>query len=152
MFIPDTAGVERHLKEVQPGGGEVFFSPLHTLWFTTKWSSRLVVNLKKMHLICRILVVKQKGKVLSPLNATLVDVVVRSLLPSSPTRLSASEVSHAIEEHLQTKEDDVWIGWTVKTPTREEREREGVLRRFTVPDGCRLEGKYPRTWKSCSWC
>lgn len=79
-----------------------------------------------MHLICRILVVKQKGKVLSPLNATLVDVVVRSLLPSSPTQLSASEVSHAIEEHLQTKEDDVWIGWTVKTPTREERERGWV--------------------------
>lgn len=100
-----------------------------------------------MHLICRILVVKQKGKVLSPLNATLVDVLVRSLLPSSPNRLSASEVSHAIEEHLQTKEDDIWIGWTVKAPTREERERErvGVLRRFTVPDVCRLEGKYPRT-------
>lgn len=67
-----------------------------------------------MHLIFRILVVKQKGKVLSPLNATLVDVVVRSILPSSPSRLSASEVSHAIEEHLQAKEDDIWIGWTVE--------------------------------------
>lgn len=144
MFIPDTVGVEKDLKEVQPGGGEVFFSLLHTLWFTIKWSSRLVVKKKQtMHLIFRILVVKQKGKVLSPLNATLVDVVVRSILPSSSNRLSASEVSRAIEEHLQTKEDDIWIGWTVKTPTREE--RVGVLRRFTVPNVCRLEGKYTRT-------
>lgn len=103
-----------------------------------------------MHLIFRILVVKQKGQVLSPLNATLVDVVVRSILPSSPDRLSASEVSHAIEERLQTKEDDLWIGWTVKTAPCEE--RGCVLRRFTVPNVCRLEGKYPRTGKSCSWC
>lgn len=62
----------------------------------------------------RILVVKQKGKVLSPLNTTLVDVVIRSILPSSPKQLFATEVSDAIEEHLQTKEDDVWIGWMVK--------------------------------------
>lgn len=62
----------------------------------------------------RILVVKQKGKILSPLNTTLVDVVLRSILPSSTKRLFATEVSDAIEEHLQTKEDDVWIGWMVK--------------------------------------
>lgn len=61
----------------------------------------------------RILVVKQKGEVLSPPNATLVDVVVRSILPSSPKRFSATEVSSAIEKNLQRKEDDIWIGWTV---------------------------------------
>lgn len=56
---------------------------------------------------------KQKGEVLSPLNATLVDVVMRSILPSSPKRLSAAEVRDAIKEHLQREDDDVWIGWTV---------------------------------------
>lgn len=61
----------------------------------------------------RILVVKQKGEALSPLNATLVDVVMRSILPPSQ-QLSATEISDAIKDRLQTKEDDVWISWTVK--------------------------------------
>lgn len=58
--------------------------------------------------------VKQKGEVLSVLNATLVDVVMRSILPSSPKLLSATKVSNAIQEHLRREDDDVWIGWTVK--------------------------------------
>lgn len=61
----------------------------------------------------RILVVKQTGEALSPLNATL-DVVIRSILPSSPKLLSVTEVGNAIRTHLQTWADDVWIGWTVK--------------------------------------
>lgn len=63
----------------------------------------------------RILVVKQTGRNRSPLNATLVDVVLRSILPSSPQYLSATDVRDAIETHLQTREEDIWIGWMVRT-------------------------------------
>lgn len=63
----------------------------------------------------RILVVKQKDKILSPLkNVTLVDVVMRSILPSSPHLLSANEVADAIEVHLQIREEDIWPSWTVR--------------------------------------
>lgn len=64
----------------------------------------------------RIVVVKQTRDVLSPLNnATLVDVVMRSILPSSHHLLSAKEVADAIETRLQTKEeDDIWSSWTVR--------------------------------------
>ncbi|CAJ1065416.1 F2 cell-surface antigen heavy chain [Xyrichtys novacula] len=62
----------------------------------------------------RIVVVKQTSGALPPLNnATLVDVVVRSILPPSNHRLSAQEVADAIEKHLQTKEEDIWPSWTV---------------------------------------
>ncbi|KAM9359471.1 amino acid transporter heavy chain SLC3A2 [Symphorus nematophorus] len=62
----------------------------------------------------RILVVKQTRDVLSPLNnATLVDVVVRSILPSSHHLLSASEVADAVETHLQMRDEDIWPSWTV---------------------------------------
>lgn len=63
----------------------------------------------------RILVVKQKRKVPSPLNnVTLVDVVMRSILPSSHHLLSANEVADAIEMHLQTRQEDIWPSWTVR--------------------------------------
>ncbi len=63
----------------------------------------------------RIVVVKQTRDVLSPLNnATLVDVVMRSILPSSHHLLSAKEVADAIETRLQTREDDIWTSWTVR--------------------------------------
>ncbi|XP_029373735.1 4F2 cell-surface antigen heavy chain [Echeneis naucrates] len=67
----------------------------------------------------RIVVVKQTQDVLRPLsnssqtNETLVDVVIRSILPSSHHLLSAQEVAHAIETNLQTREDDIWPSWTV---------------------------------------
>ncbi|KAM8768126.1 amino acid transporter heavy chain SLC3A2 [Acanthopagrus schlegelii] len=62
----------------------------------------------------RILVVKQTSEVLRPLNnITLVDVVMRSILPSSRHLLSANEVADAIETHLQTREDIIWPSWTV---------------------------------------
>lgn len=68
-------------------------------------------------LIClfRIVVVKQKQDVLLPLNnVTLVDVVMRSILPSSPHFLSAKEVAVAIETRLQTRKEDIWPSWTVR--------------------------------------
>lgn len=59
--------------------------------------------------------VKQKRKVPSPLNnVTLVDVVMRSILPSSHHLLSANEVADAIETHLQTRQEDIWPSWTVR--------------------------------------
>lgn len=65
--------------------------------------------------VCRILVVKQTREVLRPLNnITLVDVVMRSILPSSRHLLSANEVADAIETHLQTREDVIWPSWTVR--------------------------------------
>ncbi|XP_054650799.1 4F2 cell-surface antigen heavy chain [Dunckerocampus dactyliophorus] len=68
----------------------------------------------------RIIVVKQSGDLLPPprgstqdqLNDTLVDVVMRSVLPASPHPLSAGEVATAIESHLQTPEH-TWLGWQV---------------------------------------
>lgn len=69
----------------------------------------------------RIVVVKQTQEHLPPLvvsgqqlNITLVDVVLRSVLPDSPRLLSARQVADAIETHLQTPKD-TWLGWMVKT-------------------------------------
>ncbi|XP_077396995.1 amino acid transporter heavy chain SLC3A2 [Festucalex cinctus] len=67
----------------------------------------------------RIVVVKQTRELLpllrvsgQQLNVTLVDVVLRSVLPASPRPLSARQVTDAIETHLQTPED-TWLGWMV---------------------------------------
>lgn len=46
-------------------------------------------------------------------NVTLVDVVMRSILPASPHLLSAQQVADAVETKLQTKED-IWPSWTVR--------------------------------------
>ncbi|KAF1394067.1 hypothetical protein PFLUV_G00022650 [Perca fluviatilis] len=67
----------------------------------------------------RIVVVKQTGDILPPLknssqcNVTLVDMVMRSILPTSQHLLSPEEVADAIETHLQTREEDIWPSWTV---------------------------------------
>ncbi|XP_061538350.1 amino acid transporter heavy chain SLC3A2 [Phycodurus eques] len=67
----------------------------------------------------RIVVAKQTRELLPPLrvsgqqlNVTLVDVVLRSVLPDSPRPLSARQVAGAIETHLQMTED-TWLGWMV---------------------------------------
>lgn len=68
----------------------------------------------------RIVVVKQTRDVLQPLknssqsNVTLVDLVLRSILPPSQHLLSAKEVADAIETQLQRREEDVWTSWTVR--------------------------------------
>ncbi|KAG7238758.1 hypothetical protein INR49_031274 [Caranx melampygus] len=78
----------------------------------------------------RIVVVKQTQEVLHPLdssshsNKTLVDVVMRSILPISHHLLSAQEVAEAIETHLQIREDDIWPSWTDK-------ERHAAVALFT---------------------
>ncbi|XP_062275769.1 amino acid transporter heavy chain SLC3A2 [Scomber scombrus] len=66
----------------------------------------------------RIVVVKQTRDVLPPLNnssqvnVTLVDLVIRSILPTSPQLNSAQEVADAIETRLQIP-GDIWPSWTV---------------------------------------
>lgn len=68
----------------------------------------------------RIVVVKQTADVLRPLNGsgevnvTLVDVVMRSILPRSHHPLFAQEVADAVERHLQTRGDNIWPSWTVR--------------------------------------
>lgn len=79
----------------------------------------MVVNLFAHMCLCRIVVVKQTQDILPPLNnVTLVDVVMRSILPSSRHLLSANEVADAIETHLQTREDVIWPSWTVRHRTQ----------------------------------
>lgn len=91
--------------------------------------------------------VKQTGRVRPPLNATLVDVVMRSILPPSPQHLSASDVRDAIETHLQSREEDIWVGWTVKDSNV--KKIPGwmwlMLNVVSVFNVSRLEIKYPRT-------
>ncbi|XP_047450334.1 4F2 cell-surface antigen heavy chain isoform X3 [Mugil cephalus] len=67
----------------------------------------------------RIVVVKQTADALRPLihssqvNVSLVDVIMRPILPYSHHVLSAQEVADAIETHLQAPEEDIWPSWTV---------------------------------------
>lgn len=68
---------------------------------------------------CRILLVEQTSDVLRPLNAstqnlTLVNVVIRSILPKSEQPLSAEELAEAVKTRLQTRQEDVWTSWTVR--------------------------------------
>nr|XP_020506731.1 4F2 cell-surface antigen heavy chain-like [Labrus bergylta] len=61
----------------------------------------------------RIVVVKQTRDFLPPLNnATLVDVVMRSILPHSNGNMSTKDIADAIEKDLQRKED-TWPSWTI---------------------------------------
>lgn len=76
------------------------------------------MKLEKLLCVFRIVVVKQTRDVLPPLknqgNVTLVDVVMRSILPSSQHLLSYKEVADAIETGLQTREENTWPSWTVR--------------------------------------
>ena len=85
------------------------------MWTDVFANSKKMDGCKGCPCLFRILVVKQTREVLSPLNnVTLVDVVMRSILPPSHHLLSPSEVADAIETHLQTREEDIWPSWTVR--------------------------------------
>ncbi|XP_072319708.1 amino acid transporter heavy chain SLC3A2 [Eucyclogobius newberryi] len=68
-----------------------------------------------------IILVKQRKETLHPLNTinlntTLVDVVIKSILPMSPDLLSGQEVSSAIETHLhlcRADDNGIWNSWMV---------------------------------------
>ncbi|KAJ7990411.1 hypothetical protein DPEC_G00300020 [Dallia pectoralis] len=68
----------------------------------------------------RIIMVKQTGESLSPLNTfgpstnqSLVEMVTRSLLPHARHPLSSQEVAVAMERHLSTPPGHIWPSWTV---------------------------------------
>ncbi|XP_008278672.1 4F2 cell-surface antigen heavy chain [Stegastes partitus] len=87
----------------------------------------------------RIVVVKQTTDVLRPLNnssqinATMVDVVMRSILPYSHRLLSTQEVADAIERHLQTREEHVWPSWTVGGKTSHDLKNLLMVLMMTLP-------------------
>lgn len=59
--------------------------------------------------------VKQKGDTMSVLtNVTLVDIIMKPILPSSQHLLTPNEVANAIETHLQMREENIWPSWTVR--------------------------------------
>ncbi|XP_056138791.1 4F2 cell-surface antigen heavy chain [Lampris incognitus] len=66
----------------------------------------------------RIVLVKQMGDFLPSLgnsssNDTLVEVVMKTILPPTHHHLSAQEVALAIETRLQMTKDDLWPSWAV---------------------------------------
>ncbi|XP_012732908.2 4F2 cell-surface antigen heavy chain [Fundulus heteroclitus] len=87
----------------------------------------------------RILVVKQTSDVLRPLNVstqsniTLINVVLKSILPKSQQPLSAEEVAEAIETQLQTRPDDTWTSWTVGGEVSGELKRILLVLMMTLP-------------------
>ncbi|XP_014869470.1 PREDICTED: 4F2 cell-surface antigen heavy chain-like [Poecilia mexicana] len=86
----------------------------------------------------RILLVEQTSDVLRPLNAsaqnlTLVNVVIRSILPKSEQPLSAEEVAGAVETWLQTRQEDVWTSWTVGGEVPVELKRLFLVLLMTLP-------------------
>ncbi|KAM4565906.1 amino acid transporter heavy chain SLC3A2 [Odontesthes bonariensis] len=93
----------------------------------------------------RIVVVKQTRDVLHPLNGsgqnnvTLVNVVMRSILPYSDHLLSAQEVADAIETQLQTWEEDVWSSWTVGGEAPQDLKKLLLMLMMTLPGSPALE-------------
>lgn len=87
----------------------------------------------------RIVVVNQTADVLRPLNGsgqiniTLVDVIIRSILPHSHHRLSTQEVASAIQTNLQTRGDDIWLSWTVAGKTSDEMRKLLLVLMMTLP-------------------
>ncbi|XP_015245105.1 PREDICTED: 4F2 cell-surface antigen heavy chain-like [Cyprinodon variegatus] len=87
----------------------------------------------------RILLLRQTLDVLHPLNVstqsngTLVDVVLKTILPKSQQPLSSEEVAEAIETKLQTWQDDVWISWTVGGEVSDELKRLVLVLMMTLP-------------------
>ncbi|XP_068174214.1 amino acid transporter heavy chain SLC3A2 [Antennarius striatus] len=80
----------------------------------------------------RIIVVKQMQDVLSPVNISLVDMVMRTILPSSSHLLSANEVVNAIETNMQVNLD-VWPSWTVGGKASPDLKKLLVVLLMTVP-------------------
>ncbi|KAL3991916.1 lymphocyte antigen 6 complex locus protein D/E/G6/H [Sarotherodon galilaeus] len=87
----------------------------------------------------RIVVVKQMSDVLRPLNGsgqvnvTLVDLVMRSILPHSHHPLFAQEVAGAVERRLQTRGDDIWPSWTVGGNPSQELKKLLLVLMMTLP-------------------
>lgn len=87
----------------------------------------------------RILLVKQRSQTLFPLNnshsnSTLVDVVIKPILPVVPRLLSGQEVSSAIETHLyRTQQGGIWNSWTVGGKASEKLRKLLLVLLMTLP-------------------
>ncbi|RVE64841.1 hypothetical protein OJAV_G00130050 [Oryzias javanicus] len=66
-------------------------------------------------------------------NVTLVNVVLRSILPNSRSPPSFQEVAEAIEKRLQRKEEDAWPCWTVGGEASHELKRLLFVLLITMP-------------------
>ena len=87
---------------------------------------------------------KQKAPLRPLLNATLVDVLVTSVLPPPPQRLSAAELSNAVVERLRAKDEGIWVGWTVKLDGGQ----GGGTRLLSERSSCgQVGGKVPPDWE-----
>ncbi|KAL7849021.1 hypothetical protein SRHO_G00206440 [Serrasalmus rhombeus] len=87
----------------------------------------------------RIVMVKQTGDSSSPLNtsrltvnSSLVDLVSKSLLPSSFHQLSAAELAKAMESRLKTLQGE-WPSWTVDRPVAWELQKVLMVLIMTLP-------------------
>ncbi|MEQ2273224.1 hypothetical protein XENORESO_001325 [Xenotaenia resolanae] len=102
----------------------------------------------------RILLVKQTSDVLRPLtvltqsNITLVNVVMRSILPKSQQPLSSEEVAKAIATQLQTGQEDMWTSWTFGGEASDELKRLLMVLVMTLPGSPAFKYKeeIDRTW------
>ncbi|KAF3692750.1 4F2 cell-surface antigen heavy chain [Channa argus] len=95
----------------------------------------------------RIMVVKQTGDVLPLLNTTsknvkLVDVVMKSILPSSRHHLSAHEVAAAIKTQLQTREEDIWPSWTIGGKASHNLKKLLLVLMMTLPGSPAVQHNY----------
>ncbi|XP_037534112.1 4F2 cell-surface antigen heavy chain [Nematolebias whitei] len=87
----------------------------------------------------RILVVKQTTDVLHPLNVstygniTLINVVMRAVLPKSRHLLSAAEVAEALETRVQLKREAAWPSWSVEGEASQDLQQILLVLVMTLP-------------------
>lgn len=93
----------------------------------------------------RIMLVKQTRDTLTPLdtstpNITLVDVVIKSILPISLHLLSGQEVASAIESHLyRAEEDQIWNSWMLGGKASDKLKKLLLVLLMTLPGSPAVE-------------
>ncbi|KAJ3590496.1 hypothetical protein NHX12_008447 [Muraenolepis orangiensis] len=84
----------------------------------------------------RIVLVKQTGELLNstrPFNSSLVDVMMRSILPPTQHILSSQEVSETVEARLQASDGTVWPSWMVGGKTSSDLQKLLLVLMMTLP-------------------
>lgn len=105
--------------------------------------------------------VKQTTDVLHPLNIvtygniSLINVVMRAILPKSHHLLSAAEVAEAIETQVQRKQEAAWPSWSVSLDLLKAvslLKGDVKICQVTCSVSGRLEAKCLRICGRYSWC